>query len=255
MPLPLIIAYAKKARCPEAKVEQEWDAAKKKADGIVGIKSPSQREGNRRYWALVNGILKRSLGLSEAKTSFIETLVEETDAKLSFWELAKVLNVEPEAREIHDATLPWVNHNRRSAIDKLINNKKFQLVSQLKLYLYKVAKETNFGKQVLTLDGFKRALKHPLIIWRGGAGQYNLEYDERAWVSFTATRNRADTFSIYDGTVAQKVYKLPMNAKHWILELTIKLENALLYVEAGYDDEVIISAELAKKAKPIVVKE
>jgi hypothetical protein len=85
MPLPLLDAYAKKAHCSIGNVEREWDAAKKKADGIVGIRNPSDR--NRKYWALVNGILKRSLGLSEALT-FKESMLHEAK-EMSLDELSK----------------------------------------------------------------------------------------------------------------------------------------------------------------------
>ena len=78
MPSPLIAAYAKKLRVPEAQVEKAWELAKEKAKGI--------RRSNiidKSYWKLVNGILKRDLGLSES-TTFMTYLIEATQTSFYY---------------------------------------------------------------------------------------------------------------------------------------------------------------------------
>lgn len=60
MPNPLIAKYAAKARCSEKHVEEVWARAREIADQrIQDRKSP-------KYWAYVNGIVKKELRLSEA---------------------------------------------------------------------------------------------------------------------------------------------------------------------------------------------
>lgn len=63
MPLPLIQSYAKKAKVDVTKVEEIWERAKKQAEGI---RRSAQRD--RQFWALVNGITKKELGLREGLT-------------------------------------------------------------------------------------------------------------------------------------------------------------------------------------------
>lgn len=67
MPTPLILSYARKTKLPVEKVEAAWARAKEKALAIR--RSPLI---DRQYWALVNGLLKKELGLNENKTSFLE---------------------------------------------------------------------------------------------------------------------------------------------------------------------------------------
>jgi hypothetical protein len=63
MPTPLIISYAKRARKSVEVVEKVWDSAKEQAKGI--------RRSNiidKDYWRLVNGLVKKELGLAESLT-------------------------------------------------------------------------------------------------------------------------------------------------------------------------------------------
>ena len=70
MPTPLILSYAKRSRQPVWKVEDAWDKAKKDAQGI-------RRSTiiDKDYWKLVNGLVKKALGLSES-VSFKEFMLE-----------------------------------------------------------------------------------------------------------------------------------------------------------------------------------
>lgn len=70
MPNPLISKYAVKAKTTEAKVEEIWRRAKEEAyNRFRGNKSPQ-------YWAYVNAIVQRRLGLREGKITFKDMLVE-----------------------------------------------------------------------------------------------------------------------------------------------------------------------------------
>ena len=63
MPTPLIAKYAQKTGKSVAKVEEIWDRCKEQAKGI--------RRSNiidKQYWALVNGLVKKELGITESLT-------------------------------------------------------------------------------------------------------------------------------------------------------------------------------------------
>lgn len=61
MPTPLIISYAKKSKRSVGEVEAAWDRAKEKAKAIRNT-----QEIDKNYWRLVNGLVKKELGLSES---------------------------------------------------------------------------------------------------------------------------------------------------------------------------------------------
>jgi hypothetical protein len=63
MPSPLIKSYAAKTKKSEAEVEAAWERAKKSAEGIR-----RSTVKDKDYWRLVNGLLKKELGLNEAMT-------------------------------------------------------------------------------------------------------------------------------------------------------------------------------------------
>ena len=76
MPTPLILSYAKKTGKPVHAIEEIWDRCKEQAKGI--------RRSNiidKQYWALVNGLLKKELGLSESLT-FKEFILEILDKRV-----------------------------------------------------------------------------------------------------------------------------------------------------------------------------
>ena len=87
MPTPLIQSYAKKSGKPVWKVEEIWDRCKEQAKGI-------RRSSviDRQYWALVNGLLKKELGLAEAISfkEFLTPVLEDTSVHLK--DAQKVVN-------------------------------------------------------------------------------------------------------------------------------------------------------------------
>lgn len=78
MPLPLLKKLAERSQRPIGEVERLWNEAKQEAEnktrgsrGQPGIK-------DNRYWALVTGILKRKLNLSE-NLRFIDLVLIERE--------------------------------------------------------------------------------------------------------------------------------------------------------------------------------
>jgi hypothetical protein len=63
MPTALIKSYAEKTKKSEGEVEAAWERAKKMAEGI---RKSSVKDND--YWRLVNGLLKKELGLNEELT-------------------------------------------------------------------------------------------------------------------------------------------------------------------------------------------
>lgn len=77
MPTPLVISYAKRARKPVEAVEKIWHRAKDQAKAI-------RRSDiiDKDYWRLVNGLVKKELGLNESltfKTFLNETIDQKTN--------------------------------------------------------------------------------------------------------------------------------------------------------------------------------
>jgi hypothetical protein len=71
MPTPMMKKYASEAGTSVEHVEKVWDDAKKSAKEKFGKQSP-------RFWAYVNGTVRKVLKLKESKPSFKE-LSEELD--------------------------------------------------------------------------------------------------------------------------------------------------------------------------------
>jgi hypothetical protein len=61
MPNNIVKSYADKTKTSVAHVEKLWDEGKKSADKVIGKKGP-------RYWAYVNGIVKKRLKITESFT-------------------------------------------------------------------------------------------------------------------------------------------------------------------------------------------
>lgn len=179
---------------------------------------------------------------------------------LSFWDAAEQLGLDGPYEKLHDATLPWINNNSKSSIDRVIRDKKFVDASHLLFYFKKIlgskVEQFRYTDKLGTIEGFKTALDKDITLWRGGSGQFDSDFnDKRKWVSFTATRKRVNSFSVYDGTFANNRpwpdNKLEKNKHYWIIELKIPLKNILLYLPHGVDDEVIVPASSIRDAKVI----
>lgn len=174
--------------------------------------------------------------------------------KLDYWEMVAHYKVEKEARNIHDIWIKWHNRNNEKAIYRLLKSPKYKIVSYLKFYKKFILKNENCGEKIFDIKEFEKALDNSITIWRGGGGKYrkNYQYNKR-WLSFTASRQRADTFSIYNGTYGSRSFMLDKNNRYWIIELTLPLRDILLYYDVQ-DDEIIISTKDLNKAKLIEEK-
>lgn len=176
--------------------------------------------------------------------------------KMCFEELLNHYNLSfDDYSDINDIWIQWHNKNQSSAINKLLKNTKNALISKILFYQQQILKIENFGSDVLTVKEFENALNKTITIYRGGSGKYDSKYSNynRKWVSFTASKERMDTFSVYDGSIGQNVYMLPKNKKYWQVKVNCKLDDILLYYDVG-DDEVIVPLNIAKTAKIIMTK-
>jgi hypothetical protein len=180
-----------------------------------------------------------------------ETVTE--DGLMDMWGLMQHYDLVDFRDKFDDATLPWLNRNARWPIDRFVKNKKARLLSMLRLWTYVTGVKNAWNTPFATPADFEAALTIPVTLWRGGGGVYDPNYAPPSpWISFTAKKGRVDTFSQYDGTYSQKGYHvLPKRKQYWVVELTIPLNQILLYLPNGYDEEVIIGTDLAKQAKLI----
>jgi hypothetical protein len=158
--------------------------------------------------------------------------------------------------QFHEAQIPWLNNNSEIAVNRMIKREDFVLLSKALFYKdHHPSKNTNYFDKVHIKDKFVEALQDPIKLWRGGGGKYDPDFTfgkkKRSWHAFTATEDRAKTFSVYDGTVG-KQFLDKRKGPYWIIEVTCKLDDILLYLHQGTDDEVILSDKLARTAKVIV---
>ncbi len=72
MPAPMIKSFAEKSGKSEKEVEDLY----KKAEGIVKKQYELTKEDGDKYYALVTGVLKKSLGLKESYMTFKDYLSE-----------------------------------------------------------------------------------------------------------------------------------------------------------------------------------
>ncbi len=179
-------------------------------------------------------------------------LLNEEYHLMNFWEAAAALDCDV---DYHDATLGWINRNSPGCIYEAIRDPAVVLQSKLRFYTRHLLRKTDYGTQSIDLDLFKAALSRPITLWRGGRGTYDPAMPRRSWVSYTGDRSRAKTFSYYNGTIATKAWMLPRNDKWWVVELTLPLDDILLYLSHGTDEEVIVPRKISKKAKVIATHE
>lgn len=170
----------------------------------------------------------------------------------SYWDLIEHYNLSDEAENKHDIVIDWINYNDEDSIYQLLDTPKYTLVSKIQAYFKHILKESNYANKITTPSEFETSLNNKIKIWRGGGGEYEVDYDiNRDWVSFTGDKKGVGTFSKYDGTNATNSFILPKREKYWVIELEIKLNDILLYVPEGFDDEFIINIKDAKKSKLI----
>jgi hypothetical protein len=90
MPNNVVKSYATKTKKSVATVEKYWDEAKASAEKAIGKKGP-------RFWAYVNGIVKKRLGLAESALTFKEFVDLEFTSASSVPQEAPVEAVPPAA--------------------------------------------------------------------------------------------------------------------------------------------------------------
>jgi hypothetical protein len=185
-------------------------------------------------------------------SQLIKKVKLDPDQPVDAWELMKYYGVDKAQIKKSDLWVNWHNRNNPIGIIRMMNNKKFILASKIDLF-YELFKEHNFG-HTTTINEFQSHLNSPVILYRGGQGTFDKDYQGTLpFVSYTLSRDRANTFSIYDGTFAKKVYMLDKNTHYWIIELHCKLDDILLHHDVG-DLEVIMPADSIKQANLIVQK-
>lgn len=183
-------------------------------------------------------------------------LFEKVEPRLSMNDLIDELGLRPFKDRFHDFTLPWLNDTRPGCIQRAIKVPEFRMLSKLMFWhQYIVGDGQRYGRfssyatPVGTVADFEHALSTPITIWRAGGGTYNPDLYRRGWVSFTANERRIETFSKYHATYATRAWKLPeRKGLWWVIELTLPLDDILLFLPHGQDDEVIISRKDAKRA-------
>ena len=163
--------------------------------------------------------------------------------KLDYWKVIEHYKVKREAQAMYGFWVDWHNKSKSSIIEHLLKNKRYQIISQLQYYLQYILKETDYGKSCIYIEEFEKCLNSEITIWRGGSGKYIKDYNYyRTWTSFTASKERLNAFSIYNGTYASRQWVLDENRHYWQVELKLPLKNILLYQDV-MDAEVIVSIE------------
>lgn len=150
--------------------------------------------------------------------------------------------------EFHDRSVDWHNHNKPRAITSLMKHRHSRLYSQLKLWAYTMGARNCWGvrwdQPVGTPEMFEAALKGPVTIWRGGGGTFDPDQPkDRSWVSYTASRERVESFSKFNNTYARRSHapSRPRFGPWWEVELTLPLDRVQLFLTCGMDFEVIVS--------------
>ncbi len=188
----------------------------------------------------------------------LQLLEKQTKAETglySYWDLVEHYGLDDEASEIHDAAIPWINQNNWRCISKMRKNEGLKKVARIQFFIKHVLKADNYGRKITTPEEFEAAQDADVKIWRGGGGKFDPDFKlGHPWVSFTANRERANTFSVYDGTYAMRVFELPKRDEYWIVEADIRLKDVLLYLPQGYDEEVIVDKKVLRSAKIIESK-
>lgn len=181
-------------------------------------------------------------------------LFEVANVNISFWDAVDLLGLDKDIEsEMHDKTIPWINNNSERVINTSIKNKEYSLLSKLLLFKTLFVPDTSFLSKTFNMAEFKSALNKPIKLWRGGGGTFNPDFkSERSWVPFTANKSRVETFSLYDGTRSSSEVFLPKrDGSYWVVELKCKLDDILLYLPHGNDEEVIIPMSMLKEARVI----
>lgn len=174
--------------------------------------------------------------------------IETTTNLLSFWDMAKHLKLTATIEKLHDAVLPWLNRNNPACINKLIKAKGVKEATLLQLFFDMAHSNSGFSDKVATFEEFISFKNAPITLWRGGGGTYNPDYTGNGWFSFTYNAERVKAFSQFDGTHAASSHFSSDRSSFWEVKLTLPINQILLYIRNSTDNEVIVSAEDAKRA-------
>lgn len=178
------------------------------------------------------------------------TINEVASDQMNFWQLARHYGVEEDFEKLHDRAISWYNDNNVSAINRLIKSPGTVLACKIAAFKNHIKHQGNYATPIGTPEEFEAALQTPLTLWRGGQGDFDPLFKmNRSWVSFTGKKQRAYTFSKYDGSYAMNTFKLPENERFWIIEITVPLDGILLYLSGGGDDEFVVPKSYLKTAK------
>lgn len=175
---------------------------------------------------------------------------------LGWWDIAKALKIDGANSRLHDWILPWVNRNSEAAVLRCAQNKKVRLCSLLVLYWHHGLGLTNRADKAATVESFLHWVETASVkCWRGGGGEYDPAHERgatRGWDSYTLDPKRLVTFSVYDGTRGQKGYHvLPKRKEWWAVELVAPVDQLMLYVSHGGDEELIVPRSLSSQASQI----
>ena len=173
--------------------------------------------------------------------------------QMSLLELEKHYGVHRVDDRFNDRILDWVNSNRRSAVTQFLKDADVILLSKLTFWATQVRKTNDYTVPVGSPEMFEEDLRKPVTVWRGGGGVFNPALPQsQSWVSCTASLQRAHTFAKFEATKAIQAWRLPVRlTRWWLAEITIPLDNILLYVPYGQDNEVIVRKKDMAGAKVI----
>jgi len=172
---------------------------------------------------------------------------------LSFWDIVKSIGLTEEDLVMeYKAWFTWHNRTRPDLVLTLLMEDRFQILSKMRFYFEVRLGVKDRRAKVFDMEKFKTALDKEITVYRGNAGVFNPEYEERFhFVAMTASFDTALMFAKFPDAKATHLPVPPERSQYWVVGVTLPLKSMLAYRDLA-DEEVWITRDDYKNAKVLV---
>ena len=173
--------------------------------------------------------------------------------KSSFWDIVKAIGLTEEDIVMeYRAWFMWHNRTKPDLVLTLLMDERFRALSKMRFYFEVVLGIKDRRAKVFDMEKFKIVLNNEITVYRGNAGVFNPEYEERFhFVVMTASFDTALMFAKFPDAKATHLPVPPERLQYWVVGVTLPLKSILAYRDLA-DEEVWITRSDYKNAKVLV---
>lgn len=171
----------------------------------------------------------------------------------SFWDAVGALGLTGEDVVMeYKAWHLWHNRTKPDLVLTLLMDWRFRALAKVRFYFEIVMKLKDKRAKAFDPEEFKRALDQDITVYRGNAGVFNPDYEEKFhFVAMTASFDTALMFAKFPDAKATHLPVPPERKQYWVVSVTIPLRRIFAYRDLA-DEEVWIARDDYRNAKVLV---